>query len=423
MAYRNWPGLIAATIVALGFTLAYLAGTQWASQVPELFPGTPWLSPAIMAVTLTGAALPALVVAQRRKWHLEEHMLPKSGPFILASLGGGLIGAGICTAIWIVRAEPLAVAVVPLGAMAAAVILMPRVKEPQFNFTPAPPDAPTGYQQAWDAPKAATLQHGAPETAQQDFAAPAPKPPQCLEVIQDTGVTFTDVIGMQEAKQELSDAIKLAEDDELAKKFGLDPVTGILLHGPPGTGKTYFAKAAAGQFNRPFYYVNTAEMVGGIVGETEKNIQAVFRFARENAPCILFMDEVDAIARTRKKAHYSWESTKVNQLLQEMDGMTSGKKPIIIAATNNKEELDAAIMRPGRFTRHIFVGPATAADAEAMIKHFLAGKLVDDVTGLGATLAGHTPAQIRDLTQQILMAKYRTGKEPRVTRQDIAEAL
>jgi len=238
-----------------------------------------------------------------------------------------------------------------------------------------------------------------------------PRPPPFVEHVHAPGVSFRDVIGMEDAKRDLAESIRLIQDPESARRHGIDPVRGILLDGPPGTGKTYFARAAAGEYRLHFLNVRTAQLVHEHVGRTEKNIQELFAYARSQAPCILFIDEIDTIGAKRSAAQNAWERTQVNALLQEMDGIhRHADAPVVLAATNDRDALDPALLRPGRFDRHVHVGLPDAATRARLLRYHLGGRAIEpdvDLRALATRLDGWTPKQVEALVKEAFRVVYR----------------
>lgn len=287
-----------------------------------------------------------------------------------------------------------------------------------------------------DNPWAGTLDEAAQE-ATRLRAAPQPNPvtttssprPAFLREVPNPGIAFPDVVGLDGAKQDVAESIRLMEDPALAKMHGIEPVRGILLHGPPGTGKTFFARATAGQFGKRFLDVRASDLVSQYVGETEKNIAAAFAYARQVGPAILFIDEIDGLARNRALARNDWEISRVNALLTEMDGITKDPNaPIVIGATNRIDDLDPAILRPGRFDRKILVGLPTPKDRSLMLQHMLKGsELAAGFQGswLVRTTEGMSPAELKALVQDVKRRIFREGRPtPRpITAADFQAAL
>ncbi|MBQ8923469.1 MAG: ATP-dependent metallopeptidase FtsH/Yme1/Tma family protein, partial [Lachnospiraceae bacterium] len=179
-----------------------------------------------------------------------------------------------------------------------------------------------------------------------------------MYVEKETGVTFSDVAGQEEAKESLTEIVDFLEKPKKYLEIGAKLPRGALLVGPPGTGKTLLAKAIAGEAKVPFFSISGSEFVEMYVGLGASRVRELFKKANEMAPCIIFIDEIDAIGRSRDTRYAGGDSEReqtLNQLLSEMDGFDTSKGIIILAATNRPEVLDKALLRPGRFDRRIIV--------------------------------------------------------------------
>ena len=187
-------------------------------------------------------------------------------------------------------------------------------------------------------------------------------------------VTFADVAGIEEAKDELSEVVDFLRHPDKYVRLGGRIPHGVLLSGPPGTGKTLLARAVAGEANVPFYSMAASEFVEAIVGVGAARVRDLFKEAKTNAPAIVFIDELDAIGRSRTSgiAGYSGGNDEreqtLNQILTEMDGFDSSTSVIVIAATNRPDVLDQALLRPGRFDRRVAVQPPDRAGREAILR-------------------------------------------------------
>lgn len=192
-----------------------------------------------------------------------------------------------------------------------------------------------------------------------------------------TGVTFADVAGTEEAKEEVQEIVEFLKSPSKFQTLGGRIPRGVLLVGPPGTGKTLLAKAIAGEANVPFYSINGSEFVEMFVGVGAARVRDLFEQAKHNAPCIIFMDEIDAVGRHRGAGlgggHDEREQT-LNQILSEMDGFDTNTNIIVIAATNRPDILDPALLRPGRFDRHIVVDLPDIKGREAILEVHAKGK-------------------------------------------------
>ena len=192
---------------------------------------------------------------------------------------------------------------------------------------------------------------------------------------------FADVGGMDKIKKEISlKIIQPLKNPDLYKAFGKKAGGGILLYGPPGCGKTYLAKATAGEIDAKFINIGLHDILDMWMGNSEKNLHAVFQQARDNAPCVLFFDEVDALGASRSDLKQSSMRHVINQFLAEMDGVQhSNDGVLILAATNAPWSIDAAFRRPGRFDRVVFVAPPDEAGRQEIIKQHLKNKPADNI--------------------------------------------
>lgn len=243
-------------------------------------------------------------------------------------------------------------------------------------------------------------------------------------------VTFADVAGMEEAKQEVQEVGDFLRDPDRYTRLGARIPKGILIIGPPGTGKTLLAKAVAGEARVPFFSLSGSEFVEMFVGVGASRVRDLFRRAREKAPCIIFIDEIDAVGRSRGKnmfysgANDEREST-LNQLLTEMDGFGTNSGVIVLAATNRADVLDSALLRPGRFDRHILLELPGLEERKAILSvHLRPLKPAADVDA--GVLAGQTPgfsgADLANLCNEAALIAARTGNKE-VTRADFSSAL
>jgi len=190
-------------------------------------------------------------------------------------------------------------------------------------------------------------------------------------------VTFKQVAGLTEEKEEVAELIDFLKDPKKFQKMGARIPKGVLLVGPPGTGKTLLAKAVAGEANVPFYYISGSDFVELFVGVGASRVRDMFKQAKHNAPCLIFIDEIDAVGRQRGAGlgggHDEREQT-LNQLLTEMDGFGANEGIIIIAATNRPDVLDPALLRPGRFDRQVTVNLPDVKGREEILKVHAKGK-------------------------------------------------
>jgi cell division protease FtsH len=233
-------------------------------------------------------------------------------------------------------------------------------------------------------------------------------------------VTFEDVAGVEEAEQELAEVVDFLRHPEKYRRLGGRIPHGVLLTGPPGTGKTLLARAVAGEANAPFYSMAASEFVEAIVGVGAARVRDLFTRAKAEAPAIVFIDELDAIGRSRTSgiAGFSGGNDEreqtLNQILTEMDGFDSSTGVIVIAATNRPEILDSALLRPGRFDRRVAVQPPDRAGREAILKvHTRGMPLADDVElgRIAASTPGMVGADLANLVNEAALLAARRSHE------------
>ena len=241
------------------------------------------------------------------------------------------------------------------------------------------------------------------------------------------GIKFSDVAGEDEAKESLSEIVDYLHNPEKYREIGAAMPKGILLVGPPGTGKTMLAKAVAGESNVPFFSMSGSEFVEMFVGMGASKVRDLFRQAKEKAPCIVFIDEIDAIGQKRdgRVGGNDEREQTLNQLLTEMDGFEENTGVIILAATNRPDSLDPALTRPGRFDRRVPVELPDLQGREAILKvHAKKIKLADDVDfGKIARMAsGASGAELANIINEAALRAVRDGRRF-VTQSDLEESI
>ena len=240
-------------------------------------------------------------------------------------------------------------------------------------------------------------------------------------------VTFKDVAGLSEEKEELEELIEFLKEPKKFTKMGARIPKGVLLVGPPGTGKTLLAKAVAGEANAPFYFISGSDFVELFVGIGASRVRDMFRQAKQTAPCLIFIDEIDAVGRQRGAGvgggHDEREQT-LNQLLTEMDGFGRNEGIIIIAATNRPDVLDPALLRPGRFDRQITVSLPDAKGREEILEVHAKDKiLASDVNlaNIAKRTVGFSGADLENLLNEAALLAVRRNKDS-ITMAEIDEA-
>ena len=240
-------------------------------------------------------------------------------------------------------------------------------------------------------------------------------------------VNFKDVAGLEEEKEELAEIVDFLKNPKKFINMGARIPKGVLLVGPPGTGKTYLSKAVAGEAGVPFFIMSGSDFVEMFVGVGASRVRDLFESAKKNAPCIIFIDEIDAVGRKRGAGlgggHDEREQT-LNQLLVEMDGFGTNEGVIVMAATNRADILDPAILRPGRFDRTVYVGKPDVRARKAILGiHSRGKKLADDVNleVIAKRTPGFTPADLENLMNESALLAARRG-ETAISMEDIDEA-
>ena len=241
--------------------------------------------------------------------------------------------------------------------------------------------------------------------------------------VEKPSVKWSDIGGLAEIKREIQEAVELPlKKPELFEKMGIRPIKGILLYGPPGTGKTMMAKAVANECEANFISISGAQVLTKYVGESEKSVREIFKKARQAAPCVLFIDEIDAIAvkRTGRGEGGTLVTERiVDTLLTEMDGLRSLKNVVVIAATNRPDMLDPALMRAGRFDRFMEITPPDEAARLEIFKIATAKMPMDkdiSLRDLAKVTDGYTGADIDNLVREAGMTAIREGAKKATTR-------
>ena len=243
----------------------------------------------------------------------------------------------------------------------------------------------------------------------------------------ETGVTFADVAGQEEAKESLNEIVDFLHQPDKYNAIGAKLPKGALLVGPPGTGKTLLAKAVAGEANVPFYSLSGSDFVEMFVGVGASRVRDLFKQAVTNAPCIVFIDEIDAIGKSRDNQMGSNDEREqtLNQLLSEMDGFDSSKGVVILGATNRPEVLDKALLRPGRFDRRVIVEKPDLKGRKAILDvHVKNVKLSDDVDldAVALGTSGCAGADIANIVNEAALRAVRLGRD-KVNQSDFMEAI
>ena len=231
-------------------------------------------------------------------------------------------------------------------------------------------------------------------------------------------VTFDDVAGQDNAKAEVAELVEFLRDPERYRQLGAEPPRGILLMGPPGTGKTLLARALAGEAGVPFFSISASEFIEMFVGVGASRVRSMFNEAKKRAPAIIFIDELDAVGRVRGAGvgggHDEREQT-LNQILSEMDGFAGHEAVIVLAATNRPDVLDPALLRPGRFDRHVTLDLPDRAAREAILKVHVRNKPLADDVDLSIIAAGTPGFSGADLKNLVNEAAIACARERRTT--------
>ena len=244
---------------------------------------------------------------------------------------------------------------------------------------------------------------------------------------EETGVKFDDVAGQDEAKESLQEIVSFLKNPEKYNEIGARCPRGALLVGPPGTGKTLLAKAVAGEAGVPFFQIAGSEFVEMFVGRGAAKVRDLFKQAKEKAPCIIFIDEIDAVGKKRDGSLNSNDEREqtLNQLLSEMDGFDNQKGIVVLAATNRPESLDQALLRPGRFDRRIPVELPDLAGREAILKihaHDVKMESGIDLGVIARSTPGASGADLANIINEAALRAVRFGRK-RVSQNDLVESV
>jgi len=303
---------------------------------------------------------------------------------------------------------------------------------PGQSSGPAHPAAAADPAFDWDAANEQFADVVAPRFTDGDLEPPEEAhPDEPAYGLEAPGIRLADVGGMTEVKARLEAAfLAPMRNPELSRLYGKNLKGGLLLYGPPGCGKTFLAKAVAGELGARFFGVTLADVLDMYIGQSEHNLREVFEIARRNAPCVLFLDEVDALGQKRSQVRSSAMRGVVNQLLNELDGADRSNDGVfVLAATNHPWDVDAALRRPGRLDRTLLVLPPDPAAREAILRYHLAGRPIEgiDVGKLAKRTDGYSGADLAHLcdtaAEAALLDSARTGTVRMIGMRDLETAL
>src|SRR6188508_2512619 len=239
--------------------------------------------------------------------------------------------------------------------------------------------------------------------------------PAAVDLKSRASVGWADVAGLDEVKEELSEVVEFLRSPERFERLGARVPKGILLYGPPGTGKTLLAKAVAHESGAKFFSQSASAFVEMFAGLGAARIRKLFEDARKNAPSIIFIDELDAVGTARTGGGFNREQDQtLNQLLVELDGFTNREQVIVMGASNRLQDLDPALLRPGRFDRQVLVAPPDLAGREAILGVHTRGKPLApdvDITSVARQTAGLTGADLANIANEAAIFAGRRGRK------------
>lgn len=239
-------------------------------------------------------------------------------------------------------------------------------------------------------------------------------------------ITFNDIAGMSETKEEVKFVVDQIKNEQKLKEYGARPCRGLIFNGPPGTGKTMLAKAIAGEAGISFISCSGSDFIEMFVGLGAARVRSLWSVAEINSPCIIFIDEIDALGKRRGNAQHNENNQTLNALLQRMDGLETSSGIYVIAATNKLEELDSALLRPGRFDKVLYVGPPkTKKDRDEIIElYFKNKKLSEDVNidTVSNIMYGFTGAEIENTINEAVLCSIQHNRDGIISMNDIDEA-
>jgi SpoVK/Ycf46/Vps4 family AAA+-type ATPase len=339
----------------------------------------------------------------------------------------------------VVRADPANAAAHRLMSAATAALQGPAAVDPEPGPEPAPPAAEAreaqtlaadGLDSPFDWSEAEKAFEGVvppmfvdDESATGDAFAPGD--------VEQAGVRLADVAGMQQVKERLESAFLMPmRNPELRRLYGKSLRGGLLLYGPPGCGKTFIARAVAGELGARFYPVSLVDVLDMYIGESERKLRAIFDTARRNAPCVLFLDEVDAIGHKRTDLRGSGLRSVVQALLSELDGLEGSNEGVfILAATNHPWDVDSALRRPGRFDRMLLVLPPDEDARRAVLRLHLRNRPVEsvDLKALAKRTEGYSGADLAHVcetaAERAMTDSVRSGKVRGIRQDDLQAAI